>query len=176
MKKLNTKIQIGISLTVFLALAIGAFMNTGTDGEDLSSITTYPKGKIKAITEAVYMPIKIILEKAEAIGNALFDIVLTIPEKSREIIPEEDLLVSIELINFGGPGKTNVSLSYIITNSDGDIVLIEHEKRIVETQDSFLKTIDMPDLKYGDYKILVEMLYSNTSAIATGEFRILKSR
>jgi len=84
-------------------------------------------------------------------------------------------LVSIDLINFGGPGKTNVSLAYIITNSEGDIVLIEHEKRIVETQDSFLKTIDLPDeLKYGDYKILVEMLYSNTSAVTTGEFRVLK--
>ena len=174
MKKLNTKMQIGINLAVFLILAIGVFMSTGTNGEDASGITSYIKAKIP-LSERLFMPVKIILEKAEAIGNALFDIVLIIPEKSREITPEEDLLVSIDLINFGGPGKSNVSLAYIITNSEGDIVLIEHEKRIVETQDSFLKTIDLPDeLKYGDYKILVEMLYSNTSAVTTGEFRVLK--
>ena len=52
-------------------------------------------------------------------------------------------------------------------------MLIEHEKRVVETQASFLKTIDLPDLSYGNYKLFVEMLYSNTSAIATGEFRAI---
>lgn len=174
MEKLNTKMQIGINLAVFLALAIGVFMSTGTNGGDASGVTSYIKAKIP-VSERLFVPVKIILEKAEAIGNALFDIILTIPEKSREITPGEDFLVSIELLNFGGPGKTNVSISYIITNSVGDVVLIEHEKKVVETQQSFLKTIDLPDeLTYGDYKLFVEMLYSNTSAVATGEFRVLK--
>jgi len=168
MEKLNTKMQIGINLAVFLALAIGVFMSTGTNGGDASGVTSYIKAKIP-VAERLFVPVKIILEKAEA------DIILIIPEKSKEITPGEDFLVSIELLNFGGPGKTNVSMSYIITNSVGDVVLIEHEKKVVETQQSFLKTIDLPDeLTYGDYKLFVEMLYSNTSAVATGEFRVLK--
>ena len=175
MEKLNEKIKMGISLTVFIALAIGIFMNTGIYGGDASGVTSYIKAKISLNKEDPYLPVKIILGKAEAIGNALFDIILTIPEKSRELTPGEDLLTSIELINFGDPGKTNISINYIITNSKGDIVLIEHEKRVVETQDSFLKTIDLPDkLKYGNYRLFAEMLYSNTSAVATGEFRVLK--
>ena len=140
--------------------------------QDFDGITTYVKSDIQR-KGLFYYPVKIILEAAEAIGDALFDIILTIPEKSREIESGEDLLISIELINFGGPGETNVSIAYIITNSKGDIILIEHEKRVVETQASFLKTIDFPDLSYGKYKLFVEMLYSNTSAITTGEFKVI---
>lgn len=172
MKKLNKKIKIGAGLSVFFILAMLAFMNTGINMQDLGSITTYTKSEMP-VKGPFYLPVKIILEKTKAISDALFDIILTIPEKSKEIISGEDLLVSIELINFGGPGETDVSINYIITNSEGDIVLIEHEKRIVETQASFLKEIDLPDVMYGDYKLFVELLYSNTSAIATEEFKVI---
>nr|MCK4930262.1 hypothetical protein [Nanoarchaeota archaeon] len=167
MKKLSKKISIGIGLTIIMAFAFLAFTNI-IEGED-SSITTYLGEQTKIAS--LLPPLKLILEKTRSTSNALFDIILTIPEKSKRISPGENLLISIELINFGGPGKTDVSISYIITNDEGDVVLIEHESRVVETQTSFLKEIDLPALKYGVHKVLVELLYSNTSAVATGEFR-----
>ncbi len=170
MEGLNKKMTIGLGSSALIILIV-TFVSVGIGGGDLGSITTYVKSETQE--KGLFHSVKIILEATEAIGDALFDVILTIPEKSREIEPGEDLLISIELINFGGPGETNVSIAYIITNSKGDIVLIEHEKRVVETQASFLKTIDIPDLSYGNYKLFVEMLYSNTSAIATGEFKAI---
>jgi len=176
---LNRKTGIGLISIVILILAIGAFTNMRTSGGlsditgDIMGITTYVESDIQVTREPYSLPVKIILEKIEAVGNALFDIILTIPGKSRGAISSEDLLISIELINFGEPGKTNVSIAYIITNSKGDVVLIEHEKRVVETQTSYLKTIDLPDLESGYYILFVELLYSNTSAIATEEFTII---
>lgn len=163
--------MVGLGSTILIGLIV-TLVGIGSGGRDIEGITVFVKSEIQE-KGLFYLPVKIILEVAEAIGDALFDIVLTIPEKSREIESGEDLLISLELINFGGPGETDVSIAYIITNSKGDIVLIEHEKRVVETQVSFLKTIDIPDLSYGKYKLFVEMLYSNTSAIATGEFRAI---
>ena len=171
MEKLSKKIIIGISSTVVITLVM--FVGIGIEKEGLSALTTYSGDETQANKEQTYLPIKIILGKTEPASNALFDIIVTIPEDSREVIPGENLLLSIELINFGEPGKTNVSINYIITNSKGDIVLIKHERRVVETQLEFLNEIDLPDLKYGNYKLFVELLYSNTSAIATDEFRFI---
>lgn len=102
----------------------------------------------------------------------MFDVKLSIPEKYKLISPGEDVSVIVELINFGEAEKTNVSISYIVTNARGDIVLMEHEKKVVEPQMSYLKTIDLPYLESGNYKLFVELLYSNRSAIANGEFNV----
>ena len=139
--------------------------------EDLS-VTMYmppePGFLLKKLTNFV----KIIPAQKEAEGDALFDIILTIPEKSKFIESGEKLLISVELLNFGQPGKINVTLNYIVTNSFGDLVFIEHENRVVETQISFLKELDLPKLR-GRHKLFVELLYSNTSAIASEEFTVV---
>jgi len=121
----------------------------------------------------IFLPVRIVRETTEAIKNALFDITISLPEKPKEGVPAKDLLVSVNLINFGEPGKINVSINYILTNSNGDIILIEHEKRTIETQMSFLKTIELPELPPDSYKIYAELMYSNTSAIAAEQFDIL---
>jgi len=105
--------------------------------------------------------------------SALFDIVLTVPKKSQQIREGDDLLIAVELLNFGSSGPTPVSISYIVTNSEGDVVLLEHDDRIVETQQSFIRDIGMSRVKsHGNHKLFVEMLYSDTSATATGEFYV----
>jgi len=160
----TVKIVMGLSFLVFMFLWAFTY-----DDSNALTITTYMEKEQKAES----MPVKIVRQITKAVSDALFDIILTIPEKSKLIEPGEELLVSIELINFGGPGRTPVAISYIITDSDGNLVLIEHEDRIVLTQMSFLKTIELPELPRDNYKLFVEMLYSNTSAITTGEFRVV---
>lgn len=137
-------------------------------------ITTYLGERTTLITKGITNTFtKIITGETNPSSNALFDITVTIPEKYKFIGQSDDISLIVELTNFGEAEKTIVSLSYIITNSQGDLVLIEHEKKIVETQMSYLKTIDLPYLESGKYKLFVELLYSNTSAMANGDFDVL---
>ncbi len=159
-----TVLGLGMGFLV-LVIIIGA-------GQNDFGITTYLGGNNTPIIESPNTFTKIITGETNPTSNALFDIKLSVPEKYRLISLGEDVSIVIELINFGETEKTNVSISYIITNSEGDVVLIEHEKKVVETQMSYLKTIDLPSLQSGNYKLFVEILYSNTSAIANGEFNI----
>jgi len=161
-QKEDTKSNLPVVIVSVIAFALFSLAMTSgfMEGTDLS-----PNSNVVAPVA------KIIPLEREATG-ALFDIILLVPEKYREVKSGEELLLSVELFNFGGPGETTVYISYIITNSQGDVVLIEHEERTVETQDSFLKEIQLPEVKYGTYKVFIEMLYSNTSAVATSEFRV----
>ncbi len=164
MSELRRKTKIGVGVITVLVLVFWFFLDIASGGE--LTFTTYLGEKAQrgvAITS-------IVRKGVEKTSDALFDIVLTIPEKSQQISSGEDLLMSIELINFGTEDKTDVSISYIITSEEGDIILIEHESLTVGVQYQFIKEIDLPELRYGKYKILIEMLYSDTSAIATGEF------
>ena len=136
--------------------------------QPLGSLTTYLGERTAALPNT---PV-IIRQQVQRLGNALFDLHVTIPEKSQEIKAGEDILISVELVNFGNPGKTDVALSYIITNVQGEIVLIEHENQAIETQGSFLKSIHLPNLPLGKYTVFVEILYSDKSAIASSEFKI----
>ncbi|MBW2988784.1 hypothetical protein KY358_00535 [Candidatus Woesearchaeota archaeon] len=157
-----------------VSFILGALIGFGGGVQSITGsfglISTYvevPPGAFEAAK-----PVRIVSWQKESTGDALFDISLTIPAESRRLAPYETLLVQLDLINFGGPGRTDTSISYIITNSFGDILTIEHERRAVETQESFFREIDVSNLQYGDYTLFVEMLYSNTSAIASGEFSI----
>jgi len=134
--------------------------------------TSFIEGNVTLIEKITNTITKIITGETNPTGNALFDIKLTIPEKYKVISSGENISIIVDLTNFGEAGKTNVSLTYIITNSKGDIVLIEHEKKVIETQMSYFKTIDLPYLERDNYKIFIEMLYSNTSATANGEFNV----
>lgn len=155
----NKKIAIGI----FAVMLVAVYTAANLGNNDLS---------LEKLKRGAAPAVKIIRDSAEKIGDALFDIILTIPDD--EILLRENLLISVELTNFGSAGKTDVELTYIITDSFGNVVLIEHEKRVVETQLSFLKEINLPnDLGYGNYNLLVEMLYSDTSALASKSFKIM---
>ncbi len=184
MIRLGKMMLFGLGSTAFVILVLWMFANTELSKEGLNSITTYVEKQIRTDDELNIPKVKIILAEADSndtalsdddfvSNNALFDIRLSIPKISREITMGENLLVSIDLINFGDPGKISTSISYIITNSNGDIILIEHEKKVVETQTSHIKVIDLPDLSSGNYKLFVEVIYFNASAIAVEEFKVI---
>jgi hypothetical protein len=139
------------------------------------SFTTFlnSDGGLSLFSQGPLNPIKIISGITGAATKALFDIALTIPPESANINPGQSLLTSVALTNFGSEGQTNVSLTYIVTNSRGYVVFIEHENRVVETQESFLKTLALPRLDSGEYHLFSELIYSNTSAIASGTFNVV---
>lgn len=154
----------GIAITALIVLMIFTFTGNG-----LGSITTYLGEKVPDTSS---IP-SIIRDNMATNDGSLFDIDLTIPNEYKNIMPENKLIASVELTNFGKSGKTPVSISYIITNANNNIVMIIHENRIVEQQDAFLKEIDIPKLYYGPYRLSIEILYSNTSAFAHEDFNIV---
>src|SRR3989344_2119448 len=135
-----------------------------------TSPTSFVEGSFAQKIASV--PVIVREHTAQAVA-ALFDIHLSILPESKIVEQGEALLVSVELRNLGQPGKVSVNLNYIITNEEGSVVYIEHETKEVETQDTFLKEIVLPKLSYGKYKLLVELLYSDTSAVAQEEFRVV---
>jgi hypothetical protein len=159
-----------ISHHTFLALAIVGgvcitlLLGGDPSGRSMSSIT-------ELFTGGLLLP-RIVLESGQWNG-ALFDIVVTVPEESIHLQNGQPLLVTVELTNFGRPGETNVTLTYLIAGDNGRLALIEHEKRVVETQQSFLKTLALPGVAPGQYHLYVELLYSNASAIGTSQFRVI---
>jgi len=97
----------------------------------------------------------------------LFDINLNLPKK--EIIAEDSLIASIALINLGVPGKTNVSLQYVIKDSSGNIVYDETEVLLVETQTEFLKEFDISKFALGKYSISADLKYEGQKEPAQAE-------
>lgn len=161
---MNIKNTTTIVVTLVALFAIGFSTNAFSGG--IGSITMVGSGE--RMNLEVSPNARIINPPSKGNSNALFDVFLTVTEKI--VKSNEDLFLSVELINFGTGDETNVSISYIITNPQGKIVLIEHEDRTVYTQDQFLKQIDLPRLVPGRHNVFVEMLYSNTSATASAEF------
>lgn len=168
MKKLNKKyvyVPVLIIIVFILSVWVASLM-PGLRGVTMSMGAGVPT--LKGITTSL----KAIPTLGAGENGALFDVILNVPEKSKALSPGDGLLISVELNNVGSQ-KTDTLLTYIVTREDGgDIVYIEHEHRAVETQDQFLKTIDLQELPFGEYKIYLHMLYANATATASGEFKI----
>lgn len=104
---------------------------------------------------------------SEKKGSALFDSVLTIPEKYKEIEPGGDLVVQLKLYNFDSPERVDVFAYYEIKDRNNNVILVAHETVAVETQASFLKTFILPEkLSHGRYTVSSKIVY-NQSDIAT---------
>jgi len=129
--------------------------------------------KVASASSPLAVTMKAVPALASDGEGSLFDVVMTIPEKMRTIRSGEDLLISMEMINFGESGHTDTELTYIITKEDGgDVVYLEHEERIVETQDQFLKYLELGNLQHGNYKVYAMLVYDNSTATASSEFEV----
>ena len=163
-KKFHLYSLIGVMVVLFIGIVY--FSNNSSGG-----LTTY-LGAPTAL--AVANPtLKVLPSLGEGAGSALFDVVLTVPEQSKSLRPGEELLVSVELTNFGEQ-LTNAEITYIITRVDGgEMVFIEHESKVVKAQDQFLKTLALQELPLGKYYVYVHLLYGESTATASGEFTVM---
>jgi hypothetical protein len=168
-KKKPKTIKVFVVLFLFSAISMGLFFL----GSPPSITTFIPHEIVPNIVTEGSNPITIMSGATVVETTALFDIALNIPKEFVKGNPENVFIISVALTNFGSEGPKDVSLAYIIIDSKGDVVFIEHENRIVETHSSFLKTLDLPDLKQGEYQLYSELLYYNATAIASGKFKII---
>ncbi len=122
-----------------------------------------PKGK----EEEEAAP-KIIHEPSE-----YFDVVTSIPERYRKILPGETLLGEVEITIIRYIGPVNVKIEYIIQNLEGEIFFQGMDRRAIENHISFLKEIDLPDsIPPGKYIFIVKVTYNDDVAIGGHQFEI----
>lgn len=106
----------------------------------------------------------------------LFDVNLNIPKKIIRT-QEGKVALVIQLINIGSIGKINVTITYKIYNSATSQLLSEYSQVIqVQTQQEFIKEIDVSDLQEGDYAVHISLSYPDQTqpAEASSEFSIVK--
>lgn len=171
----DEKMKMKNKLALLFLFLFAVFLTGILFSESPPTITTFVRvdGGLPSFAEALAPIVRIITGPTGPGTQALFDIALEIPPRSAEVTSGKNLLISVALTNFGSGELTNISLNYIVTNSRGDVVFIEHEKNVVETQYSFLKALELPNLNKGQYQVFAELLYSNTSAIASEKFKII---
>jgi len=118
------------------------------------------------------------LEKSNETSSrkVLFDINLKILTK--QIEKDNSLKTSINLINFGIPGKVNVSLHYTIIDTNGKTVYEKEEIVPVETQNEFIKNIDTSKLEEGNYTLIIDLRYEGQKENARTQesFTVIKNK
>ncbi|MBU0459549.1 MAG: hypothetical protein KKH52_04985 [Nanoarchaeota archaeon] len=155
---------IGIILLLFVGVVFFA-----DDSESSFLTTAVDSPTVLAISNPT---MKVFPSLGAGVTSALFDVVLKIPVEKQLLVPGEELLFSVGLTNFG-QAQTEAKISYIITRGDGgEIVYLEHEDRLVETEAEFLKILPLQELPYGTYNIYVHLLYDEATATASGKFTV----
>ena len=106
-------------------------------------------------------------------GKPLLDINIEIFEK--EILAGEDLIVKIQLINFGKAERTDVLLEYKITDSEGKNIFSQLESAAIETKLDLIKRISLPkDIDFGEYTLQVNAMYDGKIASSRANFKVVK--
>jgi hypothetical protein len=172
MKKSND--QRGIIARILLAALVvtGGLVLYELDGSvALDDLSMFSNGGI-SVSDSIT---KVVISQRSQDRGALFDVMISLPEE-KSILRGERLTFATTLYNIGRGGKTDVELVYIVSDNKGNIIYVENENRVVETQDTFVKNLDLGDLRPGSHKLFVELLYSNLTAVASDEFTVLLFR
>ncbi len=107
-------------------------------------------------------------------SGALLDVRAEIPSRYQKVQLGSELLANINLFNLGISGRADINLRYFVTDYDGNLIFTKNETLAIETQTSFVATIDIPsDAPHGKYVLYVEALYEGKVAGATANFEIV---
>ena len=109
---------------------------------------------------------------------SLFDIDVEIPNDYKEVIPGDELLSSIKLINLGSGGRVDVFLDYEITDENENVILTKKETVAVETQANFVRIFDIPEnAPIGKYTLHARITYADGKfAEGEGFFEVVNNK
>jgi hypothetical protein len=107
------------------------------------------------------------------IQNKPFNLEVVIPSVY-ETVFESEIHFTTKILNLAGENRMDISLNYEIINDNNQIVASKTETMAIETQASFVGTLNIPeDVKNGDYKLHVILLVNGTEeAEGTNSFKI----
>jgi hypothetical protein len=105
----------------------------------------------------------------------LFDGILYINEKDKEVLPGQSLPVKVTLLNVANPRNVDVLLNFVVSDLEGNIISEESQTVAVEGKNSFNKEIFVPSsLEYGTYVLGMEVIYVDSVATATSLFYVVE--
>lgn len=132
-------------------------------------------GKIIVSSGSVKKEIIMVLE-VESKG-ALLDVGVKIEKSHKEVLPGEDVLAEIKLLNFGDGGRKDIFLEYVIEDHNGNEIAKEQESLAIETQINFLKRISIPErTPSGKYFLYTKVTYDEQIAIGSDGFEVVLSK
>lgn len=101
------------------------------------------------------------LASRDNLEKPLFQTTLTIPKEYRVISEGSQVLSYLEVKRIGGEGRMDVVLEYEIISPDGNVIERKSETVAVETENSFVRYIDLPDRAgIGFYTLSARLEYS----------------
>ncbi|MBI1968779.1 hypothetical protein HYS49_02615 [Candidatus Woesearchaeota archaeon] len=111
------------------------------------------------------------------IPGTLFDVTVFIPQKYRSVLPGEELIAEVRLLNIARLGLVPVQLEYNIWDVEQNVLYQEYETKVVENEITFLKEAVLPaDIPPGDYLFVAILRYDGGEAIAGYPFMVLSEK
>lgn len=130
---------------------------------DLNSKPSVHTGTLKIKTKDKEKEVLIVftIEELEE-KKSLFDIILSIDDKYRELAPGDELVLNVTITNLGDSKSVKIPVIYTIKDFKDNIIISKKDKRTVETTLSFSKALKLPfSIKDGDYIVIVEIRSSD---------------
>ncbi|MBI2449435.1 hypothetical protein HYV49_04010, partial [Candidatus Pacearchaeota archaeon] len=95
-------------------------------------------------------------------AEKLFDVVLDIPTRYKEVRAGSDIFVTMEIINLGEEGRVDVLLTYYLKDLNNNILFSYSETLAVDTKTSIVREIKIPNnFKPGRYVLAADVIYKN---------------
>ncbi len=109
--------------------------------------------------------------------EALFDIDVEIPQKYKEVLPGEEVLVQLIIYNVKRTGRVDVDVEYGLQDLAGNVIVSEHETLAVEMQVSIARSLDVPfDIEPGNYVLYATVKYDGTVGTGSDIFRAITKK
>lgn len=103
----------------------------------------------------------------------LFDVTVKIPEYPKTFKPGENLVAVVDFYNLGKEGETEISIEYLIKDSEGRILFGEKQILIIGISINLTKTLQLPgNIENGDYVFYVKATYDSKTASASKWFTV----
>lgn len=110
-----------------------------------------------------------------AVVDPLFDVLVAVTQKYKRVLPGEEVIVGVKLLNFGFAGKAvDVPVEYLVEDERGRTVSASSETVAVSTQISLLKTFNTaPNTDPGEYTVIVQVPSRGMRALSSDTFQVV---
>lgn len=108
-------------------------------------------------------------------ATALLDVNVEIPEAYKSALAGGKITAGVKLFNLGElTGRTDINIEYSLRDYDGNEIYRGTESIAIETQTTFVKTIQLPEnTPTGKYILYVKASYNGKTAGASDTFEVV---
>jgi len=179
-EKLEFDVQLS-SLKSFITINNKKFLLGPGESSEVELIVTAPEKSgvyasaiiLKAGGIQKEIPIVIHVETAEK----LFDVVLEVPEKYKEILAGSLITVKTEIFNLKDTGAVDVVLTYVFKDLSDHVIFEESDTVAVDTRTALLKDLRIPSsVQPGKYVLAAEARYQGTVTSASALIAVVEER